>query len=350
VAIAALVLACHARASAQQTPAAPVAKGFDVAWSQELGSPGSVSIAVSASRVFVADTETGVAAHSAADGLLVWMEKLPSPLAPVVAGDQVFIVSGGRVHARDEATGREKWARDLGEGAAALAANGTGVLAAAGRVLRAWSADGVPAWQRELQADVAPDLVAVDAGLAYVGLANSTLTAIDVATGEVRWHKRLATLPRAFAAGGGRLYFGGADHALHAYSRGGGTPWKFRRVDTIGAPALDDRFVFVVLWDNTALAFDRGNGKRKWRTALPARPARGPWVLGEELAVPLVSGAIVLLDRKTGVPQPAPKTEPTERPRDRLLAAAPSVTGHEVFEVLVLVNNSRLLVARRRIT
>ncbi len=34
--------------------------------------------------------------------------------------------------------------------------------------------------------------------------------------------------PRMFAAGGGLLYFGGADQALHAYKRGGGTAWRFR--------------------------------------------------------------------------------------------------------------------------
>ncbi len=347
--IAGLILAGNARADARQAKAAPAATGFAVAWEWGLGSPGKVSMATGVSRVFIADTETGVVAHTAADGLLAWTQKFPSTLAPVVAGDQVFIASSARVHALDEASGRPRWARDMGGVATAIAANGAGVLGAAGRILRAWSADGIPAWERAFEGEVAPGLLAVDAGLAYVGLLNGALVGVDVATGDVRWQKKLPTVPRAFAAAGGLLYFGGADRHLYAYKRGGGRAWRFERVDVIGAPATDDRLVYAVLWDNTAQAFDRNNGIRKWRTALPTRALSGPWSAGTEIAVPLRSGAIAILDRKTGVLQPAPKPGSADRPGDQVLAIAASASGNEVFGVILLENNSRLLVARRRI-
>jgi outer membrane protein assembly factor BamB len=216
------------------------------------------------------------------------------------------------------------------------------VLIATGPTLRGWSHDGAAAWERRLSSDIRM-LATTDGALAYVGLAEKGLAAIDVVSGAPRWQIRLDGQPRALASIGNRVYFGTDDKRLCAYTAQGKKDWCFRRVDVAGAPAVDDKRVYVLTVDNTAVAFDRSGGDRRWRAELQARPARGPVLVGDTLIAALTSGVVAAIPRETGAMPPPPESSSS---RDRLLAPSIANDG-QVFGVVWLSDNSKKLVAFR---
>ncbi len=329
-----------------QTPAASRSGEIDKAWEQPLGAAPAGLVAGLDHAIVFASTD-GVRAYDAREGQPAWALALPAVLAPATAGDQVFVAAGVQLHAIQERGGTARWIRDLGAPAVALVAHADRVIAATARTLRAWSADGTPLWERAFAADIQPGRLVADLGAVYLVLADHTLVMSDAATGAPRWTRRLASAPRALAAAAGRLYFGGADRALYAYDERGSQAWRFPRVDVLGAPAADAESVYAALWDNTVLAFAASNGHRRWRSDLPARPARGPMLAGESLLAPLATAVVLALPTETGLAT-APPAPAATRSRDRLVAAALSQDGSQVFALVLLEGGSWRLVAYRR--
>jgi outer membrane protein assembly factor BamB len=223
--------------------------------------------------------------------------------------------------------------------------------------VQAWSADGNSLWEKRLDADVVRELLAVDAMQIYVGLTDLTIVALDAASGDVKWTERVGTVPLAFTAADGKLYFGGTDRHFHAYDRDGDRAWRFKMEDVIGAPAVDDQNVYVTLWDNTVVAHDTGNGHLRWRRPLEDRPARGPMLSGPHVVSILLSDQVVAMPRtadRPGTAPPAPPPAPapgpatTDSPRNVVKVAAPSVDGTQVFAVIQLENGVRVVVAYKR--
>jgi outer membrane protein assembly factor BamB len=351
-----MLIAAAAQEKPAQTPAAPK-NTFERQWNHTIDAPGQLGIAVSPQRLFVTDDQTGVEARAVTDGASVWQAALPSDLPVAIGGDQVYVASAGQIHALEEATGRVRWARPLQAPAVALTLHSSGVLTAAGRTVQAWSSDGNSLWNSTLRADVVRELLAVDGTQIYVGLTDYTLVALDAASGAVKWIERLGTLPLAFTAADGKLFFGGTDRSLHCYTRDGGLKWAFKQADVVGAPAVDDENVYATLWDNTVVAHDTGNGHLKWRRSLDDRPARGPMLSGSQIVAILASDVVVAMPRaadKPGAasPAPPPATPPSQAPaessRNRVKVAAPSADGSQVFAVIQLENTVRVVVAYKR--
>lgn len=322
--------------------------------------PEQIGIAAGKHRVFVSDNESGVEARAVIDGAPAWQAALPSDLPVAVAGAQIFVSSAKQIHALDEATGQVRWSRPVDSALVALIAHGAGALTASEYTVRSWSADGAVVWERTLAARVGRGLIAVDGTQVYVGLTNLTLVALDATAGTDRWIEQIGTLPRAFTATGGKLYFGGEDRRLHAYDRDGGRDWRYNREEVVGAPAVDDKHVYVALWDNTIVAHSKG-GKIEWREGLEDRPAHGPILSGDRIATILRSDRIVTMPLKPGKPAavrggpPAParagapaEAPAVERSRSQVFAATPSVDGSQIFAVIQLENRVRIVVAYKR--
>ena len=311
-----------------------------------IGSPGRIEITATAARVFVVDDMTGVAAYAIAERALAWTASLSTDLAPAAAADTLYLAAGTTLHALNEATGSPRWAREVGGPIVALAADATGPLTASGRIVRAWLAEGSARWESTLPADVTRGLLAADETFVYVVLTDQSLVWLDRTTGVSRKALRLEAMPRAITVDRGAVYFGGADQTLYAYSQHG-RQWAFRKVDVIGAPAVDERQVYVLTWDNNAVAFDRSNGGRRWRAGLGGRPARGPWLAGDDLVASLTSTVLALVPRSTGPTGPRPA--PTVGPPDFLLTATPSADRTQAYGVIALTDGSRRLVAYAKI-
>lgn len=351
-----VLIAAAAQNPPPQTPAPPKTT-FERQWNHTIEAPGQLAIAVSPQRVFITDDGTGVEARAVTDGTLAWQAELPSDLAVAVGGDQVYVASAGQIHALDEATGRVRWARPLGAPAVALTMHGSGALTAAGYSVEAWSTDGTSLWKTTLDAKVLRELLAVDGLQIYVGLTDYTLVALDAKSGVVKWIKRPGTLPLAFAASDGKVYFGGNDGNFHAYTRDGDRKWMYHKEGVVGAPAVDDENVYVTLGDNTVVAHDKGNGHMRWRRPLENRPARGPMLSGPNIVAILRSDVLVTMPRtadKPGPAPPAPASGPpaspatADTPPNRVWVAAPSVDGTQVFAVIQLENRTRVVVAYKR--
>jgi outer membrane protein assembly factor BamB len=178
----------------------------------------------------------------------------------------------------------------------------------------------------------APLAVSAEPEMLVVALADRTLAAVSAADGVPRWQHAIPSLPSLLTVGAGRIYFGAADGAVYAYDLDGSedADWRFDvRAETIGAPAVDDRCVYVALIDNSVRAFRRSIGNLCWLTPINLRPATGPVALADALGVVTATGTLVALDRKTGRPVGAPVTPPGApgENRPRLIGAAAGADG-----------------------
>lgn len=346
--------------AAQKPPApspTPPEKIFERQWNHTIEAPGRLGLAAGAQRVFVTDDQAGVEARAVGDGALAWEQALPSDLPVAVAADQVYVASGGQIHALDEADGRVRWARPLPGAAVALVAQGSGAITASGQTVQAWSSDGSSRWVRSLRTNVVREVLAVDGDQIYVGVTDHTLVALDAASGVVKWTRQIKTLPVSLAVADGKIFFGGTDGHFHAYSRGGGHEWTYQREEVVGSPVVDDRYVYVALMDNTVVAHDAGNGHLKWRRPLDDRPIRGPVLSGPHVVAVLRSDQVVAMPRTadkpgagrtTGAAAPPGGAPASQAARNRVWVAAPSVDGAQVFAVIQLETGTRVVVAYKR--
>jgi outer membrane protein assembly factor BamB len=353
------MIACGLAGGALLTATAPAQRGqpapvpaavrvpFQQVWDQPIGMPGPLAIAVNAARIFVTSGETGIEARSASDGLLAWMRETPSALAPVATRDLVFVAAAAGLVALHEGTGTDRWTRDAGGPITALAGAGAGVITVAGALVRAWAADGAMTWERTLPAPVVPERIAVDGDQVYAGLEDATLVGLAAATGSPRWTARLDGVARALSAKNGRVYFGTDRPSLCAYHQRGGEVWCYQRTSVIGAPAVDDRFVYAALWDNTIVAHTADHGHLEWRAPLDGRPASGPLLSGDLVVAPLLSADFTGLARKSGlaVTPAAAADAPSGR---GLLAVTLAPDATRVFVVMSLRNASRRIVSLTR--
>jgi outer membrane protein assembly factor BamB len=331
-------------------PAAAPAPTFAVAWQAVVGAVDGPQMAAGADGIFVADAH-GVRAFSAAAGAPLWTTEL-AVSTPIAAGHGlVFVYADGSLRALDQQTGAARWSSAVETPAGGVTAVPGGLVAATGAVLRAWQPDGTPRWQIALTAPaVAP--IAADGDRLFLALEDATLLSVGAADGKPRWQHRIHALPERLIAAGGRIYFGGADRAVYAFDQDGSEDpsWRFDvRAATIGAPAIDDRCVYVALMDNSIRAFRRGSGNLCWLMQLTLRPAAGPILLGEELAVLTATGSVAALDRQTGRTIGAPFTAPGVGPegRPRLLAAAIAADG-SIVALTVASGGQPTLTAFRR--
>lgn len=189
--------------------------GGDTAWSSDLTPPGERAgegsgggLALAGGTLYATTTYGELVALDAATGALKWRQKFDAPVhgAPTVSAGKVFVSTAASV--------------------------AYAVTADNGRI--AWRRAGVPS-ARGMSGTAAP---AVSGNLVIYPLANRSMVAMDIGSGDVRWVARVA---------GGRP--GTARSAIRAVT---------------GEPVIDGGLVFAANASGRAVAVGINDGKTRW--------------------------------------------------------------------------------------
>lgn len=189
-----------------------------------------------------------VHALDAETGATEWaVEASPGTKSPLtVAGDTVFVAEhGGRVVARDAATGERQWVTSVGTTASACAVtDGTAVVASGDELLALATADGSVRWRSPVDDDVTAGPVFAT-GSAFVGTADGTVQAFDAGTGDRQWSTTVF------------------DERIHDATRHlSGHPDRFALADVRSLASDGDRLYAGTF--NALLALDAETGEPDW--------------------------------------------------------------------------------------
>jgi outer membrane protein assembly factor BamB len=271
-----------------------------------------------------------------------WTVMLPEPpMGPGVAAGTVVVVplEPGELRAFDWTTGEPKWAQEFATTVTPVAA-GTRVVAATTTLVQAFDAvTGGPAWQH---APASPPSSLVGTSTDVYVLDRQGVTAVDAASGRVRWQSSadgaalsLAAGPRGVAvtqndsrvmlfavADGRRLWVRQFDGALRTPAwagktllvpSAGRTVWALDGDDgsiswewTLGNAAVgvagDADRVYIAALDNVLRAVNRGNGHQRWQETLGTRAQLAPLALDGAVLVAGLSPPLSLFNSLTGAP------------------------------------------------
>jgi outer membrane protein assembly factor BamB len=264
----------------QLSPFAPQV-GVRTLWSTKVGTGTrkrqlALVPALNGGRLFVADTDGGVASVSAADGRVQWQRQTKLPFSggpgtdgrhlllgtsqgqvvalsasdgsqvwsasvdsevlsvPLISGDVVVVHTlDDSVYGLEATTGKQRW-RYLypapvltlrGSSTPALADSAALVGLSGGKLVKLDLTGGVPIWEvtvtlpsgrTELEriADIDADPIIVGS-IAYVGTYNGDLAAVDLATGDILWRRTLSS-HAGLAADARDLYITDSDDNIWA--------------------------------------------------------------------------------------------------------------------------------------
>ena len=254
----------------------------------------------------------------------VWERKLSAPVlfcTPVVSGGRVFVGTTddenrgtGMVYAFDAASGAAVWRRKVANSVKnrLVVAGGNVVVQDAGGAVYAFAADsGRGVWKMQLPYScqvLASAVAASEDGLtAYVGY-GSRLTAVDAATGAVKWRSSAwdgEPVAGAPGIGEGRMVWSANWDGLECHDlatgarlwRLDGKPWRFPGADPL---IVGGKAVVACYWNIGEVDLATGQALRvkelREVTALPSGPilAAGDLYLAGSL-----DGGLLAIDRNT---------------------------------------------------
>ena len=190
------------------------------------------------------------------------------PRRPAVGGDTVFVhaevagQAGGAVEAVAVADGERRWRQEFDADPSAFAVAGNTLLATVGDAVVALATDtGEQHWRANVEP--APTQPAIAERTVHVGCEDDTVRALDLATGEVRWHYAvedgIRTRP---TVRDGFVYTGSSDRLVALQD--GQEVWSFEPEHGVrtSAVAVDDERVYVGGWELYAL--DATTGTEQW--------------------------------------------------------------------------------------
>lgn len=218
--------------------------------------------------VFLAEPD-GLTAVRAADGSVVWRLPFPDQLAVRPVWDNGWLV----------------------------------ISTTSGSTLAFRASDGHLIWRYDAGvAAAAPPALAGDR--VYVPVTDGRILALRVETGAPVWERKLGGMPNEVLALDDRLYVGSKDNFLYCLmTRDGRVDWRWRTGgDIIGVPAVDERRVFFVSFDNVLRALDRTSGAQLWLRTLSLRPTWGAVKVGGSIVVAGQSAGAKAFNLKDGQP------------------------------------------------
>ncbi|MFE9677260.1 serine/threonine-protein kinase [Streptomyces sp. NPDC006259] len=285
------------------------------------GGAGLPQCAYDARRLLCAQ-EGWVYALDASDGRVLWRHAL-SPddrprEAPVVASGLVHVLthSGERVEAFDPASGEVRWERDVSAYQGVRYAAGTLLLTAAdGTVTGVDAASGRTGWSRRIPGAGAPYFVSFPGdSLVYAtstsGEGRTRVTAVDPATGDVRWDERFdeaLTLVGAtddsvvLLAEDGDGGYGMAD-AVIRFSPGTKVSRRVALSVALQQPTAavyGDR-VYLMTYDGALVAVDTREEKRLWSLQTAVSRGSVPTVDGTHVYFSAPDGRLLAVDADAG--------------------------------------------------
>jgi outer membrane protein assembly factor BamB len=151
----------------------------------------------------------------------------------------------------------------------------------------------------------------VDGGLAVVGADDGTVTAVEVSSGNVRWHQDLGdVVDTPIAADAGVVYVSVRSNSRQPPSvvalqeAGGVEAWRYTPNTSglvAGAPTAARGSVYLALSDGTVRAVGADTGIERWATRLHQVAAGGaPAVSDDAVVVVDTRGEVYRLDPATG--------------------------------------------------
>jgi outer membrane protein assembly factor BamB len=174
----------------------------------------------------------------------------PSPTAPVLADDKIFVAADGKIFAFDAKTGAKVWSH--------LSCSGEGTVQPAVNKHRLFVADG-----------------------------GGDLAAYDTATGAQIWcDDEGGSITSAPAVDAGTVYITNGGDVVAVNQRNGFQHWRFTPNDfspLTNTPAIADGIV-VVTGGDSVFALDAQNGQEIWRTDLG---------LQDNISAPSISNGLV---------------------------------------------------------
>lgn len=233
-------------------------------WQHHTGQPFSAGPAVAYNQVFVGTREGELLAYSAQDGELLWRVQLGGEVlaVPAVSGDAVAVkTSDGHVTLVDRVGGVVRWVYDGGAAPLALRASSSPLLLddavlvgmPTGELVALERATGQLIWERRIAepsgkseldrlVDIAGDFVVRDDRI-FVATYQGRLVALNLHNGQFAWQQPLSTF-QPVAATNDRVFVADADGVVSAVrSEDGVVLWRIdslrgRRVT--GAALLGD--------------------------------------------------------------------------------------------------------------
>ena len=292
-------------------------------------------------RAWVADGAGVVHAMTLPDGKSLW-DSTSSYAAPsdlTVVDDRLYLgTRDGAVVAMDAASGREVWRQTIGTSPihAPAVANGTIVVASdAGDAKALDPATGAVRWTTHVSDAgigtpvIAGDLVFIGAGADSAG---SRLVAFDLASGAERWHDdRFLAAP---AIAGDVAYATGPDGLVSAVDRAtGAVRWTGSLDGNLRAPAVAGDGVYVSADRlHQVVALDQATGGELWRVDIDgANPccigvARGLVFVGTSTGTVYAIGGDGAALTAKAIPSAvaaAPTAAPSANPAPSAAAALP---------------------------
>lgn len=194
-------------------------------------------------------------------------------------------------HAAAAANFTVAWRRSVGQGvdrgrhvtATPVVAGGRIYTMDAEALVGAWDArTGAPVWRRDLAPRSGRDRAAYGGGVAfadgvlYVSSGFRFVTALDAATGEVKWRTALPSpIHGAPTVAGGRLYVVDVEDQLYTLNTAdGAVAWNFQgleepaRVISASSPAVSGEVVVVPFASGELTGFRTVNGNALWSETL----------------------------------------------------------------------------------
>lgn len=273
------------------------------AWSAPTTAPEGALLALSRDFVFTAGPETALEARTAATGAIAWTHPLTNWATLATTDTVVLGVSGDHAYALDAATGQTRWvAETTGPNTRLAVSAGQLLMLSDVDVLLRDIATGTALWHSGLASPPSPAAPAFSPDLVVVARQDGVLVALARPSGHPRWRTRLHASPLALSIHSPIVYAGLADGGFCAFNERDGSPrWRCfpLRVPMVGPPAVSGGVAWLALLDTTLRSFDGLNGAMRPQVPLGHRPAAGPWLTGDFIAVALTTGEFVVVDRRT---------------------------------------------------
>jgi outer membrane protein assembly factor BamB len=287
----------------------------ELAWRASVVNASESSPAVVGGVAYVVDVTGDLVALDATTGTERWRYRHgPGGCSDVavVAGMAYAGCLDSFVYALDAATGQPRWSYDVNMPVdTAVVVDGvvyagTTRIGSAGAVVAIDAATGQERWRIATAGDVGS--VAVTGGVVYAAAspANSTLLALDDATGKTLWSRDLpGCVCAAPAVGDGVLFVGSPDGVFAVDMANGDLRWRFAPADDARlqwTPAVAGDLVYASGSAPDIYALDAATGAERWHAAISALGSLpvSPPTVADGMVYVGGDGLVVALDAVSG--------------------------------------------------